>query len=191
MPHPARIRRDQLVATASTILEEDGLEGLSMRELARRLDVRAPSLYFHVESRDDLLRELIGEALADLGRRLRVAAHAGGAPRQVVHRMARAYLAFAEDSPQRFALTFGPCPIERQPREQLAEDASAPVLEVSAALVGDQDALFFSEALWSLVHGYALLRLADQFRINPDHDRGFDFALDLLIDAAEARRARV
>lgn len=185
MPHPARIRRDLLLSEAAASLEQGGLEALSMRALARRLDVRAPSLYFHVESRDDLLRELISAGLEDLGARLRQAAAAGGSQRDRVHRMARAYVALAEEQPHRFSLMFGPCPNERRVPADVAARASEPVLRLASELVGERDALFFSEALWSLVHGYAMLRLADQFRINQDHDAGLTYALDLLVDAAE------
>ena len=187
MPHPTRIHREELLALASAILDEGGLEALSVRELARRLHVRAPSLYFHVESRDDLLRELIERDLGDLASRLRDADQAGGSPRDRVHRMARAYVALAEERPHRFALMFGPCPDERRASDDLGAAASEPVLRVAAELVGKEDALFFSEALWSLVHGYAMLRLAHQFRINPNHEAGLAFSLDLLVDAAERR----
>ena len=155
-----------------------------MRELARRLGVSAPSLYFHVESRDDLLRELIADALADLGARLDAAASTPGSTRARLHAMADAYVRFAEESPHRFALVFGPCPAERRPDDDLGERAAEPVLRVAAELVGPERALFFAEALWSLVHGYTMLRLAEQFRMNPDHEAGFRYSLDLLIDAA-------
>lgn len=191
MPHPTRIRREDLLREAGAALEAGGLQNLSMRDLARRLDVRAPSLYFHVESREDLLRELIADGLRDLASRLRDADLGGGSYRHRVHRMARAYISLAEEKPQRFSLMFGPCPDDRRVAEELGVSASEPVLRLAAELVGDRDALFFSEALWSLVHGYAMLRLADQFRINPDHDAGFSFSLDLLVDAAERRSSPV
>ncbi len=183
MPLPARIRRDELLSTAAALLDDEGIDGVTMRELARRLGVRAPSLYFHVESRDDLLRELIGDALTRLGERLEAAARGGGDVRTRLHAMADAYIAFAEESPHRFALAFGPCPAERRPDDDLGARAAESVLAVATDLVGADRALFFAEAVWSLVHGYTMLRLAEQFRINPDHDAGFRYSLDLLIDA--------
>jgi AcrR family transcriptional regulator len=160
-----------------------------MRELARQLGVSAPSLYFHVESRDDLFRELIVRGLEELGARLRAAKESGGTARERVHAMATAYVTFAEASPQLLALVFGQCPPERLPDVEVGERASGPVLAVAAELLGEERALFFAEALWSIVHGYALLRLAHQFRVNPDHEAGFHYALDLLVDAVNARPA--
>ena len=187
MPHPTRIHREDLIREATAMLEEGGIDALSMRELARRLDVRAPSLYFHVESREDLLREIIAAGLGDLAVRLRAASEAGGSPRSRLHRMALAYVALADEAPHRFSLMFGPCPDERRVPDELGARASEPVLGLAAELVGEANALFFSEAVWSLVHGYAMLRLAEQFRVNPQHEAGLAFSLDLLVDAAERR----
>lgn len=49
------IDRDRLVAAAFMHLEEDGLEGLSMRRLGARLGVQAPALYWHVADKGQLL----------------------------------------------------------------------------------------------------------------------------------------
>jgi len=58
------LTRDRLVAAALALVNEDGLEGLSMRALADRLDVKAASLYWHVRDRRELL-DLIAEGLLD------------------------------------------------------------------------------------------------------------------------------
>lgn len=46
---------DRLVAAAFVQLEEDGLDGLSMRRLGARLGVQAPAIYWHVEDKAELL----------------------------------------------------------------------------------------------------------------------------------------
>jgi len=57
MASPARpaLDRDRLVAAAFAHLDEDGLDGLSMRRLAARLGVQAPALYWHVGDKAELL----------------------------------------------------------------------------------------------------------------------------------------
>jgi len=70
---PARVTlsRDQIVDTAIRILDEDGLEALSMRRLAAQLDAGAMSLYWHIRNKDELLDlvvdRVIGEVFGDLG----------------------------------------------------------------------------------------------------------------------------
>jgi len=57
------LTRDRLVAEALALVEEQGLEALSMRALAERLDVKAASLYWHVRDREELLQLLADELL--------------------------------------------------------------------------------------------------------------------------------
>jgi len=191
MPHPARIDLPEILAAAISLLEEDGPEGVTMRELARRLDVSAPSLYFHVESREDLFREMTTEGLRRFTRAMEVAGAAGGDARTRVRALAYAYIEFAERNRQLFSLVFGPCPDERRIDESLPAEASAPVLDLARDLVGDARALFLAESLWAFVHGYTVLRLAGQFLLNPDHEAGFLFGLDLILDGALAAASGV
>ncbi len=58
------LSRDRLVEAALGLVQEEGLEGLSMRGLADRLNVKAASLYWHVRDRGELM-ELLAEAILD------------------------------------------------------------------------------------------------------------------------------
>ncbi|MFI5282236.1 MAG: TetR family transcriptional regulator [Candidatus Dormibacterales bacterium] len=58
------LTRDRLVASALELINEEGLEGLSMRALADRLEVKAASLYWHVRDRRELL-ELLAESILE------------------------------------------------------------------------------------------------------------------------------
>src|SRR5258708_22888176 len=52
---PRGLSRERLVGAALQLINEDGLDALSMRALADRLDVKAASLYWHVRDRRGLL----------------------------------------------------------------------------------------------------------------------------------------
>ncbi len=54
--------RSQIVRAAIELVDEEGIDQLSMRKLAARLGVGVMSLYWHVDRKDDLL-ELIGDAI--------------------------------------------------------------------------------------------------------------------------------
>lgn len=58
------LTRERLVEAALELINEEGLESLSMRALADRLEVKAASLYWHVRDRGELL-ELLAEALLE------------------------------------------------------------------------------------------------------------------------------
>ncbi|MEU5882041.1 TetR/AcrR family transcriptional regulator C-terminal domain-containing protein [Spirillospora sp. NPDC047279] len=49
------LTRDQIVRTAVELLDEEGLEGLNMRALGKRLDSAATAVYWHVKSKDNLV----------------------------------------------------------------------------------------------------------------------------------------
>jgi AcrR family transcriptional regulator len=64
MPRPALVNRAEIAAKALSIIDEEGLEALSMRRLADALGIRAASLYRHVATKDDLLHTLANEIMA-------------------------------------------------------------------------------------------------------------------------------
>jgi AcrR family transcriptional regulator len=57
------ISREAAVAAALAIIDEQGLEGLSLDGVARRMGTRAPSLYHHFANRADLLSQVAGSIL--------------------------------------------------------------------------------------------------------------------------------
>jgi AcrR family transcriptional regulator len=58
------LSRASLVSAALGLVQDEGLEALSMRALADRLNVKAASLYWHVRDRRELL-ELLAESILD------------------------------------------------------------------------------------------------------------------------------
>ena len=58
------LSRERLVAAGLALIDDEGLDGLSMRSLAERLDVKAASLYWHVRDRRELL-DLLAEGLLE------------------------------------------------------------------------------------------------------------------------------
>lgn len=62
-PDRQPLGREQLVQAAFQLLDETGLEGLTMRGLAEKLGVTAASLYWHVRRKEELL-DLMHEAIS-------------------------------------------------------------------------------------------------------------------------------
>jgi len=62
------LTRERLDDSALELINEEGLEGLSMRALADRLEVKASSLYWHVRDRGELLELLAESILERVGR---------------------------------------------------------------------------------------------------------------------------
>jgi TetR/AcrR family transcriptional regulator, tetracycline repressor protein len=59
----SRLSRADIVQAALDLVDEVGLDGLTMRRLADRLDVSPMGLYRHVRNKDDLVRALIDRTM--------------------------------------------------------------------------------------------------------------------------------
>jgi TetR/AcrR family transcriptional regulator, tetracycline repressor protein len=54
-----KLARKTVVQTAIRLLDEVGLDGLTMRRLAQELGVQAPTLYWHFENKQELLDHML------------------------------------------------------------------------------------------------------------------------------------
>jgi AcrR family transcriptional regulator len=65
-PRTPLLNRDLVRDTALAMIDEHGLEALSMRRLGQVLGVQAPSLYSHYPTKDDLLDAVANLVVADV-----------------------------------------------------------------------------------------------------------------------------
>ncbi|MFF5783887.1 TetR/AcrR family transcriptional regulator [Streptomyces sp. NPDC012693] len=63
---PAGLDRERIVTAAMRMLDEEGLSGLSMRKLATELGVTAMSLYWYVDTKDDIIEYAIDTAYGEI-----------------------------------------------------------------------------------------------------------------------------
>jgi AcrR family transcriptional regulator len=66
MPRAARLNRELIVETALRVVDERGVDGLTMRALARALGADPMAVYRHVRDKDALLGLLCDAVVADL-----------------------------------------------------------------------------------------------------------------------------
>ncbi|MDT7724133.1 MAG: TetR/AcrR family transcriptional regulator, tetracycline repressor protein [Actinomycetota bacterium] len=59
--------REDAVRAALRVLDEVGLENLSLRKLAKELGIQAPTLYWHFKNKQELLDEMAAMAMAGAG----------------------------------------------------------------------------------------------------------------------------
>jgi len=61
------VTRDDVIHTAIQLLQEVGLDGLTLRKLATELGISAPTLYWHVKDKRELL-DLMSEEMVRTAR---------------------------------------------------------------------------------------------------------------------------
>jgi AcrR family transcriptional regulator len=114
---------ERIVDVAEQHIVREGASALSLRAVARDLDLAVSALYRYFPSRDDLLTELITRAYRDCADAVeasigRVRSRRRDAARQSWDAAADAYRTWAHDNPSRFMLIFGtPVPGYRAPVE--------------------------------------------------------------------------
>jgi TetR/AcrR family transcriptional regulator, tetracycline repressor protein len=59
------LTRDRVIEAAMRVMDEEGLESVSMRRVAREVGVEAMSLYHHVEDKEDLLNGICEHVMAE------------------------------------------------------------------------------------------------------------------------------
>jgi AcrR family transcriptional regulator len=65
-PSRAPLSRERVLRTAMKLADEEGIQSLSMRRLARELGVEAMSLYNHVANKDDILSGIVELAASEI-----------------------------------------------------------------------------------------------------------------------------
>ncbi|MFJ2769902.1 TetR/AcrR family transcriptional regulator [Streptomyces sp. NPDC087300] len=147
-------RAREIVAAARELLEESGAEKLTMRSLADRLGIKAPSLYKHFPDKSAVEVELIAQMLDESAR---ACEEAEAATPGSLEALTDAYRAYALGHPHLYRLaTERPLPRHALP-QGLEDRAAAPLMRACA---GDVD---LARAAWAFAHGMVILEIHGRF----------------------------
>ncbi|HEY0932305.1 MAG TPA: TetR/AcrR family transcriptional regulator [Trebonia sp.] len=143
--HGAELRADILIAARALLDETGNAEDVTLRAVARRVGITAPSIYAHFPGRQALLLALVQDSFEELRDQLQAAADgtsspaSHGDPAERLHAVCTAYLDFAATRPQHYRLMFGGLWIAAE-----AISSSAASRDQVAALGQDALAVFIS-----------------------------------------------
>jgi AcrR family transcriptional regulator len=170
-------RAREIADAALELLEAEGAEGLSMRRLAGRLGIRAPSIYKHFPDKDALEAAIISIGFELQSVAFEAALAEGGDPLTV---LAGVYRAFAREHPHLYRLMTG----KELDRARLTPGAEArAALPVIEAAGDDRD---LARAVWAFAHGMTILELDRRFPPEADLDAAWRRGLDALRTARPA-----
>ena len=165
MRKPTDLRQKVLNASLA-LIDEGGLDRLSMREVARKAGVSHQAPYHYFGDREAILAALAGEGFSRLGQSLmRAAARGASEPVKAVEAMGRAYVEFALGHPAYFQAMFraDAVPLDRYPEARKREDeAFGKLVEGVGEAFASQPAEVrqaIAVACWAMVHGLATLML--------------------------------
>jgi len=167
-----------LVANGLALVESAGIAALSLREVASRARVSAAAVYRHFADKEALLAAIAAQGFAKLNTDFEaaLAAKDSGDALSRLRALGTAYVDLALGHPGLFRLMFASRQTSGARDARLDEEASRAyrTLEASVAAcfagpINKKAISATTVAAWSMVHGYAMLRLDGQLaRFPPD-----------------------
>ena len=103
--HRRESARAAIVAAAWLAVREEGLAGLSMRDLARRAGITTPTLYAYFDSKNDIYDAMFGQAAAEFDAHM-AAPHDTDDPREILVASVRRFAAFCAGDVVRYQLLY-------------------------------------------------------------------------------------
>lgn len=173
--------RNALVEAAITLIAEQGVDAMTLRELGRRVGVNHRAVYRHFADKRALLVAVAIAGFETLAVQLQAAMGEAMDPTERLQRLARAYVHFAIAEPARYQVMFGP---------RLNADGAYPELETAIAPAFDLVRQEVREGaakgvfrpledrgtalgLWAALHGVASLIRLQRIRVRPEKLDGY------------------
>jgi AcrR family transcriptional regulator len=164
--------KEALISAGLEILSEKGIEGLSLRNVAKKVGVSHTAPYNHFIDKQELLaaistvgHEQLHQVLLDTFEKNKHSSN------DIIIEIAWAYLQFALDDPGKFKLMFSGALEEERDHPEYVEISRKNISLFEEIIVycqnkgqmGEGKVKSIAIRLWSLVHGFAYLVLEDQF----------------------------
>ena len=157
--------REELIETAAEMISESGdANQLTLRGVARRVGVAAPSIYRHFPDLDDLKRAVVDRAFGQFAAERDRSREAVDDPPAALLAGCRAYCRFALGNPGVYRFMFGEHAPGREHRSGVGEAALAALAgsirdcqQSGATQIDDAEAA--ATQVWATLHGLSLLHL--------------------------------
>lgn len=179
--------RERILKAAWRSVRKDGLASLSLRDLAKAVGMRAPSLYSYFDSKHAIYDAMFAagtRALAELGARF----PDPGSPEERLRTGAREFLRFCVEDPARYQLLFQRTIPDFEPSPE-SFALSVSLLEETKTTLAELGAEKHLDLYTGLVSGLA----AQQNANDPGGDRWtklVDEAMDMFLAHVAATRGR-
>lgn len=145
---------------AIEVVREKGIEGLSIRDVARKAGVSAGAPYRHFADKQQLLAAVATDGFERLDAQLRQALRkAGKGPHHRLEAVSAAYLTFARKNAEGYRVMFSSALSDARPDSALFISSLKPftLLSETVAAVKSRSAQLDAFMLWALGHGLATL----------------------------------
>lgn len=188
--------RDEILDATDSLLGEYGdIEQVSIRMIADRVGVSAPSIYRHFVDKDALTFACCNRHFRGFRDALRTATHGLADHRQALRAMGRAYYAWARVNPTAYQLMFMSAKVEPPPdfpdeefygKQALLDLAAIVAGGIAAGEFRACDPTTAAFGVWGMVHGVTAIQLTmhdsewESHLPEHDHEAVLEFVLDTI-----------
>lgn len=158
-----------ILETARAIMREEGVAALSMQELARRLGMRAPSLYHYFSSKMEIYDALFKLGFTLYGEQMQAATQNSQTWQEEIRLAFEAYMTFAMQNPELYQLCFErpvpgfvPSKASLQVSLGLLQNGYARGARLRQAIDTDLTSEQVIDLLIAMMHGLTALHLANE-----------------------------
>lgn len=182
---------EKVVEAAVVLIEDSGLENFSMRGLAESLDVKAASLYNHIDSMDMLLKNVCVYALR-VQYEMEMQAIKGKATDEGIFALANAYRQFAKEHRELYRLIMNMAASSGNEFQEISQCIVEPfwcILEDTNLNRAEKE--HWQRVLRGIIHGFVSQEEAGFFsHLSEPVEESFQIAIQCYIDGLEAMEQR-
>ncbi len=159
--HHGDLRR-AIMEAALALIEEAGIQNLSLREIARKIGVTTAAPYYHFKDREALLIQIAIQGYGELLKSLESARGSVRAGKDELEAEARAYLRFAQEHGALYAVMFSVEVAMKYEYVELKGTADRCFAVVCGSIakrrkLGLKESAEAALCAWSLLHGFTVL----------------------------------
>lgn len=157
---PARTARSHDVRDAAlTLFAERGYHGTSMKDIAAALQLRAPSLYNHISTKQEILRDVMAETMTSLIKIVRSAMESTTDTAQQLRRATEAHVRFHARHPREVRVGNYEIPALEQPHRGIITGLRAEYSKMFVDLIarGVEEGVFDTRS--PVLAAYAILQM--------------------------------
>jgi AcrR family transcriptional regulator len=189
MARPIGLAKTDVLAAAAEIVDEEGVDRLTVSRLAGRLGVRSQSLYFHIDGVVGLRRDLILHGLEVQARSLESAVR-GKEGRDALLALMEELVRGYRDHPGVGRLIAWSQPDNSDDELFRALTVATDPLTNLLASYGltEEDLAHWRRIIWTSLHGFVSLELAGRFTFPADSDSSLRLLMELFADGLERAR---
>ncbi len=157
--------KQRILRAACELLEREGVAGVSIRKVAKKVQITPMGIYNHFHGLEALMLAVYEKGVNKLARRMWKELVRAAGPREKLRALVRSYIRFGVENPHYYSLLFGTEFIQkylwdRPPRSLIMEHFWLPFTEViehcqeTGEIHPAMNPQEVATHLWSSMHGY-------------------------------------